>query len=138
MSVQLGVWPQDVPLTLQALAQDLGAATSGELVLGFGPDLEMIESPETSSEEIMEPHPAVAGFYAELTARLPDLTEDNYLCSPWAEPLTIGRHAVLMSVVFSRVAEVCRLVTDLADRHDLHCFAPRDLPLRPAGPGAGP
>ncbi|GGO79592.1 hypothetical protein [Nonomuraea cavernae] len=134
MSVQLGVWPQDVPLTLEALAQDLaaGATPSDELVLGFGPDLEMIETPEAGAPP-EEPHPATAAFYADLTARFPDLAEDNYLDSPWSEPLTVGRHTVLMSVVFARAGEVCRLVNDLAIEHELLCFAPRDLPPRPNG-----
>lgn len=106
MSFDLAVWFEDRPITaLEAASRFL------DWCEGDG--------------EPGEPRPEVAAFLAELTARFPDLTADNYASSPWSAPLTVGEDVVLASAVFPRAAEVCRAVLELAGRHRLVVFDPQ-------------
>ncbi|MEU8378398.1 hypothetical protein [Streptosporangium sp. NPDC048865] len=105
MSFDLGVWLGTEPVTAQEALRRYHARNENDAVPG-------------------ESRPEVVAFYEELTAVFPDLTADNYGASPWSEPLTVGEDFVLMSAVFPRSGEVCRVVLEMAWRHQGVLFEP--------------
>jgi predicted nucleic acid-binding protein len=86
------------------------------------------------------PHPAINEFYAELTARHPELDtiregkiEDRDHC-PWSCKLDRSPGHVIMSCVWSKAKDVHRLVQDLAHKHGLAVYDPQaDIVTYPDG-----
>ncbi|MCI0404298.1 MAG: hypothetical protein L0212_12405, partial [Acidobacteria bacterium] len=76
-------------------------------------------------------HPSVAAFYAELTARHPEIDDipedrvgDTEYC-PWSIAMDRSDGHVIMACVWSRADYVERLVRELAKKHGLALFDPQ-------------
>lgn len=76
-------------------------------------------------------HPAVDAFYAELTARYPEIDtvpderiDDHDFC-PWSCALDRSSGHVVMSCVWSQAGNVERFVRELARKHGLAVFDPQ-------------
>ncbi|MEZ0075605.1 hypothetical protein [Planotetraspora sp. GP83] len=121
MSFELGVWWEAFPITEEEASLKYAAWCRGERSRG---------DRRRGDGATAEPRFEVAAFYEELTSDFPDLTADNYGSSPWSTPLTVGADFVLMSMVFPRAGEVCRVVQELAVRHGLVCFDPHGESVR--------
>jgi hypothetical protein len=86
------------------------------------------------------PHPAIKEFYAELTARYPELgtipaekIEDHDHC-PWSCKLDHSSGHVILSCVWPKATEVGRVVKDLARKHGLAIYDPQsDVVTYPDG-----
>jgi predicted nucleic acid-binding protein len=77
------------------------------------------------------PHPAVDEFYAELTAKHPEIDtipeekiDDHDYC-PWSCQLDHSPGHVIMSCVWSKATFVDRLVQSLARKHGLAIYDPQ-------------
>lgn len=77
------------------------------------------------------PHPAVDGFYAELTAMHPEIDtvpeekiDDHDYC-PWSCKLDYSPSHVIMSCVWSKATYVHQLVQGLARKHGLALYDPQ-------------
>jgi len=77
------------------------------------------------------PHPAVDAFYAELTAKHPEIDtvpedrlDDHDYC-PWSCALDRSPGHVLMPCVWSKAEHVHRLVHELARKHALAVYDPQ-------------
>lgn len=77
------------------------------------------------------PHPAVDAFYAELTARHPEIDtipkariNDHDYC-PWSCKLDHSSHHVIMCCVWSKASYVHPLVHGLARKHGLALYDPQ-------------
>jgi hypothetical protein len=77
------------------------------------------------------PHPAIDTFYAELTARHPEIDtiplekiDDHDYC-PWSCKLDHSPGHVIMSCVWSKATYVHQLVQDLACKHGLALYDPQ-------------
>lgn len=77
------------------------------------------------------PHPAVDAFYAELTARYPEIDtvpddriDDHEYC-PWSCRLDRSPGHVIMPCVWSQAGNVARFVTHLAKKHGLTIYDPQ-------------
>ena len=77
------------------------------------------------------PHPAVDAFYAELTARYPEIDtvpddriDDSDYC-PWSCALDRSPGHVIMACVWSQAQAVGEFAWDLAGRHRLALFDPQ-------------
>jgi hypothetical protein len=95
--------------------------------------------------------PAVDAFYAELTAKHPEIddvpadrVDDVDLC-PWSVPFDRSTGHVIMSCVWSKAAYVEGLVKELARKHGLAVYDPQsgavtypDSPKAPATGGGSP
>jgi hypothetical protein len=88
-------------------------------------------------------HPAVDAFYAELTARHPEIDtipedqiDDTELC-PWSVALDRSPGHLIMSCVWSRAEYVERLVRELADKHGLAVYDPQAGRIHYPGGGTG-
>jgi hypothetical protein len=76
-------------------------------------------------------HPAVDAFYAELTARYPEIDtvpddriDDHDYC-PWSCALDRSPAHVIMSCVWPQAENVERTVRELAAKHGLAAFDPQ-------------
>lgn len=112
MSFDLGVWYTPKRLS-NAAASELYAALCESRIDG------------------VTPHPAVDAFYAELTARYPEidtvpdeLIDDHDHC-PWSCALDRSPGHVIMPCVWSRAENVERFVTQLAHKHGLAVYDPQ-------------
>lgn len=88
------------------------------------------------------PHPAIDAFYAELTARhpeidtIPDEKVDDHDHCPWSCSLDHSSGHVIMSCVWSRAKHVEEVVENLARKHGLAVFDPQsDEVTYPDGSG---
>lgn len=77
------------------------------------------------------PHPAVDAFYAELTAKHPEIDtipeekiDDHDFC-PWSCKLDHSPGHVIMSCVWSKATYVSQLVQNLASKHGLAVYDPQ-------------
>jgi hypothetical protein len=77
------------------------------------------------------PHPAIDAFYAELTARHPEIDtipegkiDDHDYC-PWSCKLDYSPSHVIMSCVWSKATHVHQLVQGLARKHGLALYDPQ-------------
>jgi hypothetical protein len=88
----------------------------------------------------VEPHPAIDEFYAELTARHPEIDtipeekiDDHDYC-PWSCKLDHSPGHVIMSCVWSKATYVHKLVQNLARKHGLAIYDPQsDVVTHPDG-----
>ncbi|HKW31885.1 MAG TPA: hypothetical protein VJN92_02695 [Candidatus Acidoferrum sp.] len=77
------------------------------------------------------PHPAIDAFYAELTARHPEIDTipeeriDNHDYCPWSCKLDRSPGHVIMSCVWPKATYVGHLVADLARKHGLALYDPQ-------------
>ena len=77
------------------------------------------------------PHPSIDAFYAELTARHPEIDavpEDkagDYDCCPWSCKLDFSPSYILMCCVWSKADYVGQLVESLAHKHGLAVYDPQ-------------
>jgi hypothetical protein len=86
------------------------------------------------------PHPAIDAFYAELTAKHPEIDaipreriDDHDYC-PWSCNIDHSPGHVIMSCVWSKAAYVGQLVQDLARKHGLAVYDPQsDVMIYPDG-----
>ncbi|HXD87513.1 MAG TPA: hypothetical protein VN641_13535 [Urbifossiella sp.] len=113
MSFDLGVWHTTKRLT-DVSADELYADLCEERTDGVAP------------------HPAVDAFYAELTARYPELgsvpddrIDDSDYC-PWSCDLNRSPGHVLMACVWSQAQAVRTLVWNLATKYRLAMFDPQE------------
>ena len=88
------------------------------------------------------PHAGVAGFYAELTARHPELDdvpedrlEDKDFC-PWSAAMDRSEGHVIVCCVWPKADEVGELVRSLATKHGLAFYDPQSA--RVLYPGEAP
>jgi hypothetical protein len=79
----------------------------------------------------LPPHPAVDAFYAELTARYPEIDtvaddriDDHDYC-PWSCALDRSPGHVIMPCVWSQAENVERFVHQLARKHGLAVYDPQ-------------
>jgi hypothetical protein len=79
----------------------------------------------------VQPHPAVDAFYAELTAKHPELDtvpddriDDHDYC-PWSCGHDYSSGHVIISCVWSKADYVSRLVHELAGKHGLAVYDPQ-------------
>jgi hypothetical protein len=79
----------------------------------------------------IQPHPSVDAFYAELTAKHPEIDtvpddriDDHDYC-PWSCALDRSPGHVIMPCVWSKADYVAKLVHDLARRHGLAVYDPQ-------------
>ena len=86
------------------------------------------------------PNPAIDAFYAELTARYPEIgtvpTEkiDDHDRCPWSCKLDHSPAHVIMSCVWPKATDVGRLVQELARKHGLAMYDPQsDVVTYPDG-----
>ncbi len=77
------------------------------------------------------PHPAIDAFYAELTAKHPEIDtipegkiDDHDYC-PWSCNLDYSPSHVIMSCVWSKATHVHQLVQGLARKHGLVLYDPQ-------------
>jgi hypothetical protein len=85
-------------------------------------------------------HPAIDAFYAELTARHPEIDaipkeriDDHDYC-PWSCKIDHSPGHVIMSCVWSKATYVGQLVRDLARKHGLAVYDPQsDVVVYPDG-----
>jgi hypothetical protein len=77
------------------------------------------------------PHPAIDAFYAELTARHPEIDtipegkiDDHDYC-PWSCKLDYSPSHVIMTCVWSKATHVHQLVQGLARKHGLALYDPQ-------------
>lgn len=84
-----------------------------------------------SQTDGVTPHPAVDAFYAELTARYPEIDtvpddriDDREYC-PWSCALDRSPGHVLMPCVWSQAENVQRFVTQLAHKYGLAVYDPQ-------------
>jgi hypothetical protein len=90
-------------------------------------------------------HPAVDAFYAELTARYPEIDatakEDDdgaYHC-PWSSAMKRSGGHVIMSCVWPRAEYMGTLIASLAAKHGLALYNPQTLQVKyPEKPAASP
>jgi hypothetical protein len=85
-------------------------------------------------------HPAIDAFYAELTARHPEIDTipeeriDDHDNCPWSCELDHSPGHVIMSCVWSKATYVHRLVQNLASKHGLAIYDPQsDVVTYPDG-----
>ena len=77
------------------------------------------------------PHPAVDAFYAELTARhpeidtIPDERIGDFDYCPWSCKLDHSPGHVIMSCVWPKATDVHQLVSELARKHGLAIYDPQ-------------
>ena len=77
------------------------------------------------------PNPAIEAFYAELTARHPEIDVvpeekiDDHDYSPWSCALDRSPGHVIMSCVWPKAEHVHQLVQDLARKHGLALYDPQ-------------
>ncbi len=77
------------------------------------------------------PNPAVDGFYAELTAKHPEIntipldTIDDHDHSPWSCKLDRSAGHLIMSCVWPKATDVGQLVESLARKHGLAVYDPQ-------------
>ena len=78
-----------------------------------------------------KPHPAVDAFYAELTARYPEIDtvpddkiDDSDYC-PWSGTLDRSPGHVIMTCVWSKADDVDSLVRQLAQKNGLALYDPQ-------------
>lgn len=112
MSFDLGVW-----YTINRLSDE----EAGELYAALC---------ESRTDGVC-PHSAVDAFYAELTARYPEIVtvpdgriDDHDYC-PWSCELDRSPGHVLMPCVWSQAENVKRLVRQLAGKHGLAVYDPQ-------------
>jgi len=86
------------------------------------------------------PHPAIDTFYAELTAKHPEIDKvskekiDDHDYSPWSCNLDRSPGHVIMSCVCPKATYVYQLVEDLACKHALALYDPQsDVVTYPYG-----
>jgi len=79
----------------------------------------------------IQPHPAVDAFYADLTAKHPEIDtvpedriDDHDYC-PWSCALDRSPGHVIMPCVWSKADYVARLVHELALKHGLAVYDPQ-------------
>lgn len=75
----------------------------------------------------VEPSPKVSAFYAELTARFPEIDavhNDDYLC-PWSCTLDRSEAHVIMPCLWSTANTVGDFVKSLAKKHGLTFYDPQ-------------
>jgi hypothetical protein len=79
----------------------------------------------------IQPHPAVDAFYAELTAKHPEIdtipedrVDDHDYC-PWSCALDRSDGHVIMACVWSKANYVTELVHELARKHGLAVYDPQ-------------
>jgi hypothetical protein len=79
----------------------------------------------------VQPHPAVDAFYAEVTAKHPEIDtvpedriDDHDYC-PWSCALDRSPAHVIMTCVWPKADYVTRLVHELARKHGLAVFDPQ-------------
>jgi hypothetical protein len=121
MSFDLGVWyPQE----------RIGNDDAGKLYL-------RLCDGDTSG---VVPNPAIDAFYAELTARYPELDTvpeekiDDHDYSPWSCKLDHSPGHVIMACVWPKATGVHKLVQDLARKHGLALYDPQsDVVTYPDG-----
>ena len=112
MSCDFGVWFPH---------QRLSNEEAGELYL------RLCESDITG----IQPHPAVDAFYAELTAKHPEIDtvpedrlDDHDYC-PWSCALDRSPGHVIMPCVWSKADYVTRFIHELARKHGLAVYDPQ-------------
>jgi hypothetical protein len=112
MSFDLGVWH-----TQERLSDEEAGALYHDLC--------------ESRRDGVTPHPAVDAFYAELTARYPEIDtipeeriDDHDYC-PWSCALDRSPGHVIMSCVWSQAEKVARSVHELAVKPGLAVFDPQ-------------
>jgi hypothetical protein len=109
LSYDLAVWYEPSGITAAQAARTYAQLVEGEFGTAANPA-----------------EPRIQAFHRELTARYPEthsLPADEG--SPWSVQLTVTNTAVLMAMVWSRVAEVDPYVRTLADQHGLVLFDPQ-------------
>lgn len=109
MSYDFAVWHASRPITTRE-ATEIYIRLGGEDIAGI------------------EPHPGVAAFLEELTARYPqidDWDEDDLDNCPWTVAFDLSNRHVLMCMSFSRVDEIVPIIEGLAAKHDLVWFNPQ-------------
>jgi hypothetical protein len=84
----------------------------------------------------VQAHPAVQAFYAELTARYPEIddlseedVDDKSRC-PWSSVMSRSQGHVIMSCVWPRAEYVGALVASLAAKHGLAFYDPQTLRVK--------
>jgi len=84
----------------------------------------------------VQPHPAVKAFYAELTAKHPEIddipadqVEDRNHC-PWSAAMNKSGGHVIMSCEWPRAEYVATLVASLAAKHGLAFYDPQALHIK--------
>lgn len=77
------------------------------------------------------PHPAIDAFYAELTAKHPEIDtipeeriDDHDYC-PWSCKLDRSPGHIIMSCLWSKATYIHQLVQDLARKHGLAVYDPQ-------------
>ena len=77
------------------------------------------------------PHPSIDAFYAELTARHPEIDTipeekiDDHDCCPWSCKLDYSPSYVIMCCVWSKASYVHELVQAVARKHGLALYDPQ-------------
>jgi hypothetical protein len=86
------------------------------------------------------PHPAIDAFYAELTAKYPEIDTvpeekiDDHDDCPWSCKLDRSPGHVIMSCVWPKATDVHDLVASLARKHGLALYDPQsDVVIYPDG-----
>ena len=81
-------------------------------------------------------HPAVKAFYAELTAKYPEIAdipadqiEDKNLC-PWSGAMNKSAGHVIMYCEWPRAEYVANMIKSLASKHGLAFYDPQSLRVR--------
>ena len=93
----------------------------------------------SSLEDLVEPHPSVAAFAAEMTALYPpfsSLSDDVIDLSPWSCDPDISEGHVIVSLCWSRFRQVAQTLMEMAWRHGLVVYSPQDDEVYP--PPAAP
>ena len=106
MSFDLGFWWEGWPISSAKAARKYEAMVEG-------------------CTGIAEEHSALGMFYAELTSRFPDLTENNLETSPWAAPLYRTSECVIASISYPQKSETSEYLLGLAGRTGVTCYDPQ-------------
>lgn len=106
MSFDLGFWWEEQSISPAEAARKYGAMVEGDA-------------------GIADEHPALETFYAELTSRFPDLTEENFEFSPWASPLYRTGECVIVSISYPQQSETSEYLLGLASRSGVTCYDPQ-------------
>ncbi|MBZ4318378.1 hypothetical protein [Streptomyces huiliensis] len=106
MSFDLGFWWERQPISPAEAARKYGAMAEG----GMG---------------IAGEHGMLGTFYAQLTSRFPDLTEDNFEDSPWSSPLYRTRECVIASISRPRQSEIFETLLGIAADCGITCYDPQ-------------
>lgn len=79
--------------------------------------------------DALRPSERISHFYKELVAHYPpleELSDEEVDNSPWSVSPDISDGAVVVSIVWSRAADMDVYVKDQAAKHELLCYDPQE------------